>query len=86
MNEHPIGLVVDDNLRRNRLTVFFRLLLAIPQAIWLAVWSIGASQAYPFMALLFAQGSLATFLDDGTPIAVSLYDRALQSRSVQCES
>jgi hypothetical protein len=43
VNEHPIGLVVDDDLRRNRLTVFFRLLLAIPQAIWLAVWSIGAA-------------------------------------------
>jgi hypothetical protein len=26
---HPIGLIVDDDLERNRLTVFFRLLLAI---------------------------------------------------------
>jgi len=40
MTDHPIGLVVDDDLRRNRLTVFFRLLLAIPLAIWLAVWGI----------------------------------------------
>jgi hypothetical protein len=40
MNEHPIGLVVDDDLRRNRLTVFFRLLLAIPQVIWLGIWGI----------------------------------------------
>lgn len=37
---HPIGLVVTDDLRRNRLTVFFRLLLAIPQSIWLALWGI----------------------------------------------
>ena len=35
---HPIGLVVDDDLERNRLTVFFRLLLAIPQFIWIAIW------------------------------------------------
>jgi len=40
LHEHPIGLVVDDDLRRSRLTVFFRLLLAIPQAIWLAIWGI----------------------------------------------
>jgi len=26
---HPIGLIVTDDLQRNRLTVFFRLLLAI---------------------------------------------------------
>jgi hypothetical protein len=38
LQSHPIGLIVDDDLRRNRLTVFFRLLLAIPQAIWLALW------------------------------------------------
>jgi hypothetical protein len=37
---HPIGLIVEDDLRRNRLTVFFRLLLAIPQAIWLGIWGI----------------------------------------------
>ena len=41
--EHPIGLVVDDDLRRNRLTVFFRLLLAIPQVIWIGLWSIAAT-------------------------------------------
>ena len=29
---HPIGLIVADDLQRNRLTVFFRLLLAIPAA------------------------------------------------------
>jgi hypothetical protein len=37
---HPIGLIVEDDLQRNRLTVFFRLLLAIPQSIWLALWGI----------------------------------------------
>jgi hypothetical protein len=39
-DRHPIGLVVTDDLKRNRLTVFFRFLLAIPQSIWLAVWGI----------------------------------------------
>lgn len=38
--EHPIRLVVTDDLRRNRLTVFFRLLLAIPHLIVLGLWSI----------------------------------------------
>jgi hypothetical protein len=37
---HPIGLIVTDDLRRSRLTVFFRLLLVIPHVIWLYLWSI----------------------------------------------
>lgn len=40
MTEHPVGLQLDDDLRRSRLTVFFRLLLAIPHFIWLVLWSI----------------------------------------------
>jgi hypothetical protein len=38
--QHPIHLVVTDDLRRNRLTVFFRLLLAIPHLLWLGIWGI----------------------------------------------
>jgi hypothetical protein len=34
---HPIRLHVTDDLRRTRLTVLFRLLLAIPHFIWLAL-------------------------------------------------
>jgi Domain of unknown function (DUF4389) len=37
---HPVGLVVADDYRRSRLTVFFRLLLAIPHYIWFFLWSI----------------------------------------------
>src|SRR5438067_1482096 len=37
--QHPIGLIVTDDLQRNRLTVFFRLLLAIPHFIVLTVWT-----------------------------------------------
>ncbi len=39
---HPIRLVVTDDLRRSRLTVFFRLLLVIPHAIWVGLWGIAA--------------------------------------------
>jgi hypothetical protein len=42
---HPIGLIVTDDLRRNRLTVFFRLLLAIPHFIVVALWGIVAELA-----------------------------------------
>ena len=35
---HPIRLVVGDDLKRSRLTVFFRPLLAIPHAIWVSLW------------------------------------------------
>ena len=55
MNDHPIGLIVDDDLRRNRLTVFFRLLLAIPQSIWISIWSIAVAFTvlFAWLAALF---------------------------------
>ena len=40
MDEHPVRITVDDDLRRSRLTVFFRLLLAIPHLIWLTLWTV----------------------------------------------
>jgi hypothetical protein len=40
---HPIHLVVDDDLERNRRTVFFRLILAIPHFIFWALWSLAVS-------------------------------------------
>jgi hypothetical protein len=42
MSEHPIRLVVSDDLHRRRLTVVFRLLLAIPHYIWASLWTIVA--------------------------------------------
>jgi hypothetical protein len=39
---HPVRLVVEDDYRRSRVTVFFRLLLAIPHLIWFFLWSIFA--------------------------------------------
>jgi hypothetical protein len=41
VSQHPIQVVVEDDLHRSRLTVFFRLLLAIPHLIWYLLWSIG---------------------------------------------
>jgi hypothetical protein len=35
---HPIQLIVSDDLKRSRLTVFFRLFLAIPHYLWLGLW------------------------------------------------
>ena len=37
---HPIHLVVTDDLVRSRLTVFFRLFLFIPHALWWSLWSL----------------------------------------------
>ncbi len=42
MAEHPVRLVVTDDLERSRLTVGFRALLAIPHYIWLGLWTIVA--------------------------------------------
>ena len=37
---HPVRLVVDDDLKRSRLTVFFRLLLAMPHYVWATFWTL----------------------------------------------
>jgi hypothetical protein len=39
MDDHPVRLLVDDDLRRSRLTVFFRYLLTVPHIVWLYLWS-----------------------------------------------
>ena len=46
MNPHPIRLVLtEDDGRRSRLTVFFRVLLSIPHFVWLYLWAIAAQIA-----------------------------------------
>jgi hypothetical protein len=37
---HPIRLIVNDDLQRTRLTVFFRLILAIPLLLWFFLWTV----------------------------------------------
>ena len=41
--EHPVRLVVTDDLERPRLTVLFRLFLAIPHVLWWTLWAVAAS-------------------------------------------
>jgi len=38
--DDPVQLEVRDELRRSRLTVFFRLLLAVPHLVWLSLWGV----------------------------------------------
>lgn len=38
----PVGFAAGGDLRRSRLTVFFRLPLAVPHLVWLALWSVVA--------------------------------------------
>ena len=45
-NTHPIRLVVNDDLQRTRLTVFFRAILAIPLLLWAVLWAVIAVLAY----------------------------------------
>lgn len=42
---HPVRLELSDGVGRSRLTVFFRILLAIPHLIWLSLWSVIVSLA-----------------------------------------
>jgi hypothetical protein len=74
---HPIRLVVNDDLQRNRLTVFFRLILAIPLILWAFLWGVIALLAaiVNWFATLFAGRSpeglhnfLATFLRYSTHV------------------
>ena len=62
----PIRLVVRDNdLRRNRLTVFFRLLLAIPHFVWLVLWGTAASiVAFILWLAVLIEGQAPEILHD----------------------
>jgi hypothetical protein len=51
MDDHPIRIHVRDDQRRSRLTVFFRLLLAVPHIFWLMLWGIVVFVLYPFVWL-----------------------------------
>lgn len=59
MDAHPVRLVVEDDLKRNRVTVFFRLILAIPLIIWGFLWTIAVVVA--------AIANWLTTLVTGTP-------------------
>ena len=71
---HPIGLIVDDDLHRSRLTVFFRLLLAIPLAIWLSIWGIAV---YVAVLIAWFVALFAGRLPEGLHEFIARYLRAL---------
>lgn len=39
MSDHPVRLLLADDLRRSRLTTFFRPLLALPHVVWFLGWA-----------------------------------------------
>ena len=41
-SSHPVRLVVADDLRRTRVTVFFRLILALPHLVWVTLFGLAA--------------------------------------------
>ena len=74
MNDRPVHLTVSDDLERSRVSVFFRLILAIPHLIWLSLWGIAAALAViaNWFATLFAGQSpagLHNFLADASSSA-----------------
>jgi hypothetical protein len=60
--EDPISIEVKDDLRRSRLTVFFRLPLVFPHLVWLTLWGV--------LALFAAIASWVATLVRGSPPAV----------------
>jgi hypothetical protein len=40
---HPVSISVSQDLKRSRLTVFFRGLLSFPHLIWMALWGVAAA-------------------------------------------
>jgi hypothetical protein len=42
---HPVRIEIREGTERSRLTVFFRLLLALPHFVWLALWLVAAQFA-----------------------------------------
>lgn len=42
VRDDPVQLATGDDLRRSRLTVFFRFPLAVPHLVWLTLWGIAA--------------------------------------------
>jgi hypothetical protein len=80
-SQHPIRIIVNDDLQRTRLTVLFRLILAIPHFLWLSLWFVIAALAsiVNWFATLFTGRSpqglhtfLATFLRYATHVRAYL--------------
>ncbi len=48
---HPVRFVIDDDLRRSRLTVLFRAVLALPHYVWATLWAYALALFIPFQWL-----------------------------------
>lgn len=79
---HPVRLVVIDDLCRTRLTVFFRLLLALPHLVWVSLWGLAALPlAFVVWLAILIEGRaprmlhefLATYVRYSTQVAAYLY-------------
>ena len=79
--DRPIRLVVTDDLERSRLTVFFRLFLAIPHFLWFVIWSLAAFTVafVVWLAVLFERraprtlhGFLASYIRYATHLTAYL--------------
>lgn len=82
MSDHPVRLSIEDDRRRSRLTVFFRILLAIPHLVWLVLWSVAAlfaALATWIAALVTGQAPtalhrfLSAYVRYGTHVSAYLY-------------
>ena len=64
-SRRPIRLVVGDDLGRSRLAVFFRLLLALPHAVWLTLWTMAVwLVAFPAWLVALFDGRLPRVFHD----------------------
>jgi ABC-type multidrug transport system fused ATPase/permease subunit len=63
IDDHPVRLVVTDDLQRRRLTVFFRGLLALPHLVAVGLWGILA-------ALAALVNWVATLIAGRSPVAL----------------
>lgn len=50
--QHPVRAVVTDDLARPRLTILFRLFLAIPHFVWILLWTLVVFTIAPFVWIL----------------------------------
>jgi hypothetical protein len=82
VTELPIRIVVTDDLERSRVTVFFRLLLAIPHIVVVVLWGIAAFAVtvVVWLALLFEgrapkslQGFVATYVRYAVQVSAYVY-------------
>jgi Domain of unknown function (DUF4389) len=67
VRRHPVTLVVTDDLRRRRVTVLFRLVLALPHLVWLSLFGAAALMLgfVAWLAVLFERrvpGTIHRFL------------------------